>query len=450
MVAGGLVLAVAAWRLPAELKKDPKSPQATAVSSRDCVGAPCRANDDRRPARGYEVPSVVVDPTNELHQVVGDMNLVGGKCGWHTTFDGGKSWLDGEFTVPAEFGLCALDSAGLLPMGNVVMSANGQTVYAPFAARKTGLHGEKAGDGGDGILMVTSTDGGRTFDAARPILPGASVELAYVRPQMTITTSGDGVDHLMLSVWGCVPGRCTKGFFLRSDDNGKTFTAPVLITPDPGGNSPSPPVLAADGTIYMTFLRRYQGDVAELLVARSGDDGKTFDAVVVDKQPAIGIQYDSAKIAVDPKRGWLYMTWADQRDARSEVFFRRSQDKGVSWEPIVRLKTSPGGSSLSPAMSIAPDGRIEIVFYRETRKNIQEVHATYSTDGGKTFALDEKLNGKTINRDLGYWAEVGDDSIPAVAATATGAVFAWSDTRDATEVTDTQEILTKQVTRPAP
>lgn len=448
MMAGGLILLLAAVRLPSELKSTPKA--ATATASQLCVGVPCRANADRRPARGYEVPSIAVDPQDPRHQVVGDENLVGGRCGWHVTFDGGDTWTDGVFDIPPEYGKCTLDSAGLLPMGNVAMGATGASVYAVFDARRAGLHGEAAGSGGEGILLVTSTDGGKSFDTARPILPGGNPDLSYVRPQMIVSPSSEGVDRILLTAWGCGPGRCTTGYFIRSDDAGKTFTPPLLITPDPGGNSPSPPAIAADGTVYLTFLRRFDGGATDLVVARSGDDGKTFDDVVVDKEPTIGIQYDSAKIVVDPGQKDLYMVFADMRDNRPEVFFRRSRDKGTTWDRAVRLHTSPAGSAYSPAVSVAPNGRIDVIFYRETRKNILDAHYTYSDDNGASFALDQRLNDKTIDRELGYWAEVGDDSIPAVTSTNAAAYFAWSDTRDATKVTNTQEILTKRIDFPKP
>ena len=444
MVVGAVLLGLTAIRLSSELKDDePPSAGSTAA----CVGTPCRANDDRRPARGYEVPSIVVDQREADHQVVADMNLVGGHCGWHTTFDGGRSWLDGVFDVPPEFTKCTLDSAGLLPMGNVAMGASGDALYAVFDARRAGPQSERRGSGGDGVLLVSSSDGGRTFTRARQILAAGGADLSYVRPQLTVSTDPSGVDHLLLTVWGCAQGRCTQAFFIRSDDGGRTFTAPVLVTPD-GGNSPSPAVLSPDGTVYMTFLRRLEGQDAELLVARSGDEGRTFSSAVVDRQPAIGVQYDSAKILVDPGTGSLYMVWADQRDARPEIFFRRSQDKGTTWEKAVRLHKSPGGSAFSPAMAVSPDGRIDVVFYRQTRKNVLDVHATWSDDGGRTFAVDERINDKTIDRELGYWAEVGDDTVPAVASTASSAYFAWSDTRNATDLTNTQEILVKRVDRP--
>lgn len=444
MMVGGLLLVLTAVRLSSELGDEAGAP-VPAASGEPCVGVPCRANDDRRPARGYEAPSIAVDPGDPDHLVVGSVNLVGGTCGWHVTTDGGRTWKDGVFDVPPEFGRCTLDSAGLLPMGNVAMGAGGTNVYAVLDARAAGLAGERAGSGGEGILLVTSADGGQTFDTARVIVPGGNPELSYVRPQLTVATDAQGVDRLLLTVWGCAPGRCTQAFFLRSDDGGRTFTPPLLVTPE-GGNSPSAAILARDGTVYMTFLRRLDQE-AELILARSGDDGRTFDTVLVDKKPGIGVQYDSVKIIEDPKSGSLYMVYADTRDFRPEVFFRRSRDKGATWDKFVRLHTSPGGSAFSPAVSVAPDGRIDVVFYRQTRKNVLDVHGTFSDDGGRTFAVDERLNDKTIDREIGYWAEVGDDALPAVASTPTSAIYAWSDTRHATDVTNTQEILLRRVDR---
>lgn len=447
MAVGGLLMMATALRLPSELGDDEE--QAAPASTELCVGRPCRANDDPRPVRGYEAPSIVVDQLDPMHQVVADVNLVGNICGWHVTFDGGMTWVDGEFTIPPEFARCSLNSNGFLSLGNVALGTDGN-VYAVLSSVR--VTPDAAADGapapGESVLLVTSTDGGRSFGPAREIVPNSEPRRAFVRPALSVSPGPGGVDRLLVSVWGCAGGRCEQGFFARSDDGGATFGAPVLVTPPPGGNSPSPPVIAADGSIYMTYLRRYSDNQAELLVARSGDDGRSFDAGVVDKQNNLGLRYDAAKIAVDPTRGWVYMVFSDTREGPSRVFFRRSKNQGRSWERVVRLQTTKGGRSYSPNMSVAPDGRVDVVFYRRGPDEVDDVHATFSTDGGSTFAPDEKLNDVPIDRKIGYWNEVGEFYVPAVASTASSAVFAWSDTRDGTPITNTQEILTRRVDRP--
>jgi hypothetical protein len=199
--------------------------------------------------------------------------------------------------------------------------------------------------------------------------------------------------------------------------------------------------------VYMTYLRRFDGGVSELLVARSGDDGRTWDASVIDNQDQIGLRYDTAKIAVDPKGRSLYLVFTDNRDRQPQVFFRRSLDQGQTWDRVVRLNTGAGGRSYSPVMSVSPDGRIDIVFYRQLRRDVDDVHATFSVDGGKTFAPSEKLNDEPIDRKLGYRNEVGDYWLPAVASTTSEAFYAWADTRDGTPVTNSQDILMRRIAR---
>ena len=449
MVGGGLLLLVAAVLLPRALDDDAEE---TVASTELCVGVPCKASDDDRPTRGYEAPSIAVDQLDPEHQVVTDVNLVGGRCGWHTTFDGGLTWQDGTFDIPAEFdSSCNLDSAGLLPLGNVGMGADGKTVYAVMSSERQGEQPPDA-EGrrrplGEGVLLFSSTDGGRTFQPGREVVPGPGGDQAFVRPAITVVPGAGGPDKILLSMWGCGGNRCTQGFFSRSDDGGATFMPPTLVTPPPGGNSPSQPTVAPDGTVYMTYLRRFDGGVSELLVARSGDDGRTWDASVIDNQDQIGLRYDTAKIAVDPKGRSLYLVFTDNRDRQPQVFFRRSLDQGQTWDRVVRLNTGAGGRSYSPAMSVSPDGRIDVVFYRQLRRDVDDVHATFSVDGGKTFAPSEKLNDEPIDRKLGYRNEVGDYWLPAVASTTSEAFFAWADTRDGTPITNSQDILMRRMAR---
>lgn len=451
MVAGGLLVLVAALRLPAGLRDEPAA--VPAVSDELCVGRPCRANADPFPARGYEVPSIAVDPRDRNHEVVADVNLVGARCGWHLTFDGGKSWQDGVFTIPPEFRACHLDSSGLLPMGNVVMGS-GEAVYAVLSSARVGEggpppDGRRARPSAESVLLVTSTDGGRTFGPAREIVPGGGDRGALLRPAVTVAPAREGVDRLLVTMWSCGQGRCTAGYLSVSDDGGATFAPPALVTPAPGGNSPSQAAVGPDGSIFMTFLRRYDNGQAELLVSRS-TDGRTFEATRIDSQNNLGLKYDSAKIAVDPSRGWVYVTYTDTHDGQAQVWFRRSRDRGESFEPAVRLHTSSEGRSFSPALAVAPDGRVEVVFYRQNGRLTNDVQATWSVDGGRTFAPDETLNSRPIDRRIGYWNEVGDWYTPAVAATAGEAFFVWSDTGASTRAGNSQEIFTRRLDRPAP
>ena len=440
MLVGLVLLGAAAFRLTREdrdLREPGRLARAAEPPGPPCTARPCQANADPRPARGYEVPSVAVDGEDPDHIVVTDANLIGGQCGWHVTFDGGRTWEDGVFQLPPGFRSCQLDSGGFVPAGNVTMGPSG-TVYAVLSSATASEDGRPSQ--GESVLLAVSTDGGRTFPQLTVAVPGGTPEAAYLRPSITAAPGPSGRDRLLLSFWGCRPGLCNLAVFARSDDGGATFSPPTVTSAPPGGNSPSRAVVDADGTVYVLFLRRFgEGQDTELLVARSTDGGQTFSATVMERAPDIGLNYDSTKLVVDPGTGTLYTVFADQRDGEAKVFFRRSSDKGVTWSRPRRLNQSGLRRSYNPEISVGPGGRVDVVFYQRRTEDMEDVQWAYSTDGGQSFSRDRQLNDRAINRRIGYRYEVGAYYPPSVSSSRDGAVVAWSDSRNGTSATDTQD-----------
>ncbi|MGH9121841.1 MAG: hypothetical protein ACRDYC_07820, partial [Acidimicrobiales bacterium] len=82
-------------------KSKPKDP---------CCLEACKATGIKIPYRAYEGAYVAADPTNSNHVVITDVDLLGSKCDFHTTFDDGDTWTDGSFTLPAGFTGCRLNA----------------------------------------------------------------------------------------------------------------------------------------------------------------------------------------------------------------------------------------------------------------------------------------------------------------------------------------------------
>ncbi|MGH9286033.1 MAG: sialidase family protein, partial [Acidimicrobiales bacterium] len=185
----------------------------------------------------------------------------------------------------------------------------------------------------------------------------------------------------------------------------------------------------------------------EVVLTSSTDGGATFSApAVIDRRRGVGIQYDSAKLFIDPASGAFYTVQSDQRLGTTNVWFRRSADRGATWSQAVQVDRGPRGGAFAPVMSVAPNGRIDLVFYQRRAENRDDVKWAYSTDGGVTFSTDRQINERVINRDIGYWNELGDDYPPAVASTNSTAVAAWVDTRFGTTTDDNQDTFIRLLT----
>jgi hypothetical protein len=429
-----------------------------ALGAGPCGAEPCPASSDVSLAGGYEAPSVVVDPKDPNHMVVADNNLVGGHCAWHVSFDAGRTWKDGVFAPPPGYADCSLDSAGFLAAGNIAIGPSG-TVYFTYVSAGAGATNES-------VLLSSSTDGGKTFGPSTVAVRGADSAPAYRRPSLAVAGGPGGQDRLLLSFWGCPkqPGsnreQCVQAVFANSTDGGKSFTNPVTSSPPPGGNSPGPAVLAPDGTIHLLYLRRVPPNDTQLVLARSSDGGRSFTTTDVGAYPELGGRYDSAKLVMGPK-GELYTVFSYKPSGSFQVAFRRSLDNGATWEKEVRLNKNESGSYFSPNISVAPNGRIDVIFYGRSQKDTvpvggvvadlgvsDTVLSTSSTNGGATFGVDRRVNyiDRGIDRRIGYWEEVGDWYTPSVASSDGTAILAWSDTRRGNKATDdNQETYLRRV-----
>ncbi len=416
----------------------------TSIESR-CAFPACRAAFDPGAGRGYEGASVAVNPEDENHMVVTDANMAAGWCMWHTTFDRGKEWVDGIFSSPGYTG-CHINSAagGHVPTGpgGVAFGPSGK-VYAAYGSA-TPSQGTR-----ESVIVGVSDDGGKKFTttiAAKP--PGD--DLSYAKPLLSVVAGPSGKDRLLLSFWQCRQGGrfCESAMFARSDDGGATFTPPVVVNDNPAGQSPSEPLQTPDGMLYVTFARRYSDGPTDLILARSRDSGQTWNHVLMDQQIQIGDRYDPAKLAFDPRSNTLYTTYTDARANTQQVFFRTSKDQGQTWTPPVGIapdaQAATSGFSRTPSMSVAPNGRIDIVYYRTPQANADNVFWAYSIDGGAKW-VNRQVNDQLIER-YAFHNAIGTWYPPDVFSLDTAAVITWSDTRNAREQNrDAQEVLLRRM-----
>ncbi|MDQ3898240.1 MAG: glycoside hydrolase [Actinomycetota bacterium] len=435
--------------------------KADTASATQCEFPPCRAAANPAPARGYEGAYVAADPSDPGHVVITDDNVLQGRCGFHTTFNRGRDWTDGLFDLPPGFTGCLINgpSGGHVPSGTVALGSAGR-VYGVFGSAHVddGKH--------ESVLVATSTDGGRTFGPAKVAVRPTGPDIGLGRPLLTVVPGTAGRDTLLLSAWLCRPAAqagaaggtaCDTAVFSKSEDGGQTYTAPVVVNDPPAGQNPSQPAVDRDGVIYETFQRRFSDGPVELYLAKSTDGGATFTTSLIDRQVQIGIQYDPAKLVVDPRTGALYTVWADSRVGRFQIFFRKSNDKGASWgerSTLLAPDQNYTGSSRSPWMSVAPNGRIDVVYYHTGPtpdvQKFDDVFWSYSVDGGENFRT-RQVNDVPVDRSKGYtgpagsMGQLGNHYPPTVSSLDDAVYVVWSDTGAADVRTNTQDVLLRRM-----
>ncbi|MGI8983852.1 MAG: sialidase family protein [Acidimicrobiales bacterium] len=427
------------------------------VSATLCEFPPCRAAADPFPARGYEGAYVAADPADPQHVVISDTNVLATACSFHTTFDKGREWTDGVYDLPAGYTGCRINgpSGGHVASGSVA-KGSGARYYSVFGS----AHQDDVGR--ESVLVAISNDGGATFAPAKVAIRPTTPDVGLGRPLMTVVPGTNGPDTVLLSAWTCRPGdtrgiQCDGVLFSRSDDGGQTFSAPVVVNDPPAGQNPSQPAVDKEGVVYMTFQRRFSDGPVELYLAKSTDGGKTFAHSLLDRQIQIGVQYDSAKLVADPLTNALYTVWADARTGRFQIFFRKSLDKGVSWgerSVLLAPDRDATGMSRSPSISVAPNGRIDVVYYHTSpapdRQTFDDVFWNYSIDGGENF-LSRQVNEAPIDRNKGYSGptgelrQLGNHYPPGVSSTDGYAFVVWSDTRAADDITNTQDVVLRRM-----
>jgi hypothetical protein len=120
--------------------------------------------------------------------------------------------------------------------------------------------------------------------------------------------------------------------------------------------------------------------------------------------------------AVGASGSTVHVTWEDNRDGNYEVYYKRSTDNGVNWEPDTRLTLYTGASTGS---SIDVSGSNVHVVWTDERDYNSEIYYKSSVDNGASWSQDTRL---TNNGATSFYNSISASG-PAVHV-------AWYDNRD--------------------
>lgn len=362
-------------------------------------------------------PHLAIDPGDPRHLVGawqqdrwrgGGANGVGSAV----SFDGGRSWTrsDARFTICSGGTL----AGGAYPRASdpwVSIGLDG-TVHLLALAFDNHWAGTRSA-----ILASRSTDGGLTWS------PPARLALETTRDvsldKCSLTADWTRAGHAY-AVWDRLSGLDGPGDstvsgpaeMARTVDGGLTWEGPWTLY-DPGVNAQtisSQIVVLPDQTlvnmlVVITGLSAMVPTV-EVALLRSIDAGLTWSATpytvsawqsvgIVDPRGGTRVRGGDVvpTVAVDRRRGALYVAWQQAFGGVDGIAFSRSLDGGVTWSTPTQANGDASVPAFTPSLAVAGNGHVGLGYYDWREQPTGSGPGLWttrwlatSTDGGLTWS----------------------------------------------------------------
>ncbi|MFW9855460.1 MAG: sialidase family protein [Candidatus Thorarchaeota archaeon] len=237
----------------------------------------------------------------------------------------------------------------------------------------------------------------------------------------------------------------------RSFDGGNTFVDNVTISDTKGIDISANVLPGRSGNVYCvwTHYSWEEGEVSPnpelstLVYDNSTDSGNTFgrDRDFIPEYNATwsmrnpennrSAKHTIAIIKQEPITERLYVTWADVStnvkvpESNWDVFFRYSDDLGITWSDIVRVNSQLGANQWNPDMEFDSKGNVHFVYYDESSPQGRHVrHRIFYPDLNE-FSSEAQVTTEASSPDFTRPGEymsirIDSDDIPHIV---------WTDAR---------------------
>ncbi|MCF8378131.1 MAG: T9SS type A sorting domain-containing protein [Bacteroidales bacterium] len=371
-------------------------------------------------------PSIAFDPTNPDRMVIGwrqfdNVNNSFRQAGFGYTSDGGETWT---FTGSINPGIFRSDPV-------LDSDAEGNFFYNSLTVQNDDYWCD----------VYKSENGGQSWDNGTFAQGGD-------KQWMSIDKTGGPGSGNIYHFWSTA-SICDPDFFTRSANSGASFEDCISI---PGGPYWGTTAVGPEGELYVCGKRWNDFMLAKSSNAQFGGEEITWDfnySVVELDGDIVGFGgYNCPNpngllgqtiIAVDssggPTHGNVYILCSVERYSINDpldVMFTRSEDGGLNWSSPVRVNDDFTNNTYQwfGTMSVAPDGRIDVVWL-DTRENPGQLYSVlyyaYSHDAGNTWSENLPLS-ESFDPHIGWPQQDKMGDYFDMVSNETGVHLAWANT----------------------
>jgi hypothetical protein len=199
-------------------------------------------------------------------------------------------------------------------------------------------------------------------------------------------------------------------YYKRSIDAGITWGTDTRLTNN-SSSSMNPAFSISGSTVHVVWQDARDGRT-EIYYKRSIDGGLTWGADTrltnsIGNKWCISISVSGSSVHID---------WSDDRNGNYEIYYKRSDDGGNNWGTDTRLTNN---SAMSYASTLAVSGSIVHVVWYDTRDGNPEIYYKRSVDGGVNWGADIRLTNNTETSNA-----------PCIAVSGSVVHIVWNDFRD--------------------
>jgi hypothetical protein len=370
---------------------------------------------------------VCINPTNTANAVAvwRDFRLGYRQVAAGYTFDGGQTWHDALLNVP------------IRPrISDPVLTVDDDGNYFACTLGYEGTFDEPSG-----LYVQKSTDGGMSW--SEPVIAIDSVEGVFEDKQwITLDrTSGPTNGNIYIS-WTRFFD--TQILLVASTDGGETYSDPVAVSVNTAVQW-SVPAVGVNGEVYVAW---FSYSPLGIYMDVSTDQGQTFGndwlvanlstsseqingGILVFPYPALNSDVNLSS----PFYGNLYFAYMNNTVGDMDIFFKRSENNGISWTAPLRINDdnlANGADQFHPWITVDETGVIHAIFY-DRRLDLNnwlfDLYYTKSTDAGDTWSVNERITTVSSNPSDARLAGLIGEYI-GLSAWEGEVQMVWTDTRN--------------------